>query len=356
MLKQNLKNEKFSPIWFSQRQNRYDAEIKNDQKVFQWTNNSEMWDWDNCTVTAVKISENETRVVIRSSHKVHSGYRKKIVELKYMLGFDITDIEQPKCEDYHQPPKDNVKNKTYGLPRKRWVFQIDSQYWIWQWAENRKTLQESEVYKIYELLTKVQSTPYSGRKSIFNANLREDIRNDTMIPVIYQPAIDSWKNFVREIHCHRVDSNEFEVTILFNNEHLRKHALLNPIYEWFRSLIYGRVIDVESFRVKLIKKDPEDFEFIGIYSGENEIDKDSIHGDKVKPFEKVPMHEIKYYFESVQHPIVFINTANHAMAEHDTNHEIWKWEYTCWEKASPVVFGTKSREEINKIFRPRIRI
>jgi hypothetical protein len=53
-----------------------------------------------------------------------------------------------------------------------------------------------------------------------------------MIPVIYQPAIDSWKNFVREIHCHRVDSNEFEVTILFNNEHLREHAILNPIYEW----------------------------------------------------------------------------------------------------------------------------
>ena len=51
MLKQNPKNEEKSPIWFSQRQNRYDAEIKNDQKVFRWTNNSEMWDWDNCTVT-----------------------------------------------------------------------------------------------------------------------------------------------------------------------------------------------------------------------------------------------------------------------------------------------------------------
>ena len=77
-----------SPIWFSQIQNRYDAEIRNDQKVFHWTDSSELWDWDNCTVTAVKISENETRIVVRSKHKVHSNYRKKKVELKYML--DLT--------------------------------------------------------------------------------------------------------------------------------------------------------------------------------------------------------------------------------------------------------------------------
>ena len=25
--------------------------------------------------------------------------------------------------------------------------------------------------------------------------------------------------------------------------------------------------------------------------------------------------------------MVFVNTSNHAMAEHDANHELWKWEY-----------------------------
>jgi hypothetical protein len=78
---------------------------------------------------------------------------------------------------------------------------------------------------------RVQSTPYSGRKSIFKNNMQEhENHNDKIIPVIYQPAIDSW------------------------------------------------------------------------------------------------------------------------------NHEIWKWEYTCWEKDSPVVFGNKSREEIDKSFRPKLRI
>jgi hypothetical protein len=56
-----------SPICFSQIQNRYDVEIKQDQKVFHWTDSSELWDWDNCSVTAFKVSENQTRVVIRSN-------------------------------------------------------------------------------------------------------------------------------------------------------------------------------------------------------------------------------------------------------------------------------------------------
>lgn len=274
-----------------------------------------------------------------------------------MLGFDLTNVQPPKSEGYHEPPKDNVKNKVYGPLRQRWVFQIDSQYWIWQWAENGKTLEESEVYKIHGMLTKVQSTPYSGRKNIFTDNTQEhDNHDDMIIPVIYQPAIDSWKNFVREIHCHRVNNNELEVTILFNNEHLREHAIFNPVYEWFRSLFYGRVIDVETFRIVLIKKVAENLEFKGIYSGQNNIEEDEIHGDKTNSTGKVPIHKIKYYFVSTYHPIVFINTANHAMAEHDTNDTIWKWEYVCWEKDSPVVFGKKSREKIDKSFRPKLRI
>ena len=113
--------------------------------------------------------------------------------------------------------------------------------------------------------------PYAGKKSIFKDNEQEeDNLNDKIIPVIYQPAIDSWKNYVREIHCHKVSGNELEVTILFNNENLREHAILNPIYEWFRSWFYGRVIDVETFRILLVEKLPENFEFRGIYSGEND--------------------------------------------------------------------------------------
>jgi hypothetical protein len=109
-------------------------------------------------------------------------------------------------------------------------------------------------------------------------------------------------------------------------------------------------------QIILVKEAPENFEFKGIYSVDNNVEEDEIHGDKPNSYGKVPIHKIKYYFVSTYHPIVFVNTANHAMAEYDTNHAIWKWEYVCWEKDSPVVFGNKSREEINKSFRPKLRI
>jgi hypothetical protein len=68
--------------------------------------------------------------------------------------------------------------------------------------------------------------------------------------------------------------------------------------------------------------------FDGIYSNEYGVDHDDVHEDK--PVNgKVPVHKIKYYFNNENHPIVFINTANHAM------YRLWKWEYVPWEKIVP---------------------
>ena len=66
----------------------------------------------------------------------------------------------------------------------------------------------------------------------------------------------------------------------------------------------------------------------------NEMNADSIHGDETPP--PAPKHPIKYYFVNHQHPVVFINTSNHAMAEYDTNDRIWKWEYIPWLNDAPV--------------------
>ena len=73
-------------------------------------------------------------------------------------------------------------------------------------------------------------------------------------------------------------------------------------------------MDLESFKI-LVGKDPESdrFTFEGIYSNEAEMNADSIHGDKTPP--PAPKHPIKYYFEDRKHPVVFVNTSNHAMAE-----------------------------------------
>jgi hypothetical protein len=52
------------------------------------------------------------------------------------------------------------------------------------------------------------------------------------------------------------------------------------------------------------------------------------------------------------HPVIFVNTANHALNGNDANRRIWKWEYIPWLKeAAPIIFGKKTREEINSEFK-----
>ena len=175
-----------------------------------------------------------------------------------------------------------------------------------------------------------------------------DVQDDRVIPVIYQPSVDALKNFVREVHCAKGPTNqdgsyEMEVSILFNNERLRQHGILNSIYAIIRRLIYGRVMDLESFKI-LVGKDPasDRFTFEGIYSNDAEMNADSIHGDKTPP--PAPKHPIKYYFVNRKHPVVFVNTANHAMAEHDANDRIWKWEYIPWLEDAPIKLGSKDKK------------
>jgi len=43
------------------------------------------------------------------------------------------------------------------------------------------------------------------------------------------------------------------------------------------------------------------------------------------------------------------------MAEFDTNKRLWKWEYVAWEKDSAIIYGTKSRKEIDNSFKPKIK-
>jgi hypothetical protein len=352
MHKSSLPN---SLIWFSHKENRYDIELKIFQKkYFYWTKKSQIWDWNNCTVTCIRKSEKELRIIIRSSKIVNSEYRKKDVKVKYMLGFDVKvgDIECPIIEEYREPLGN--KEKKYGQLRQRWALKLNKNYCIWQWALNEKKhmIETSEIYKIYNEMIKTLSEPISNINNdrLF---LIEDIPKDNrIIPVIYQAAIDSWKNFVREVHCHKINDNEYEITILFENEHLRKHGKLDIIYRLFRYLIYRRITDIESFKILIDKGKPIKFQFKGIFSNGHNIQDDNIHGDK--PMDgKVPIHGIKYYFNDERHPIVFINTANHAMSFHDTNHKIWKWEYIPWEKDSAIVYDEKPRSQVDRFWWPR---
>jgi hypothetical protein len=344
-----------SPVWFSHKEYRYDAQLEKAQPVFRWTNKSEIWDWNNCTVSAASLPEGRIRIIIRSTHTLYSSYVEKDVTIKYMYGFDVADISEPELDNYGEPQK-NIPNKQYGTEKQRWKIYLrkdekddkdNKDCWIWEWSNGRKK-EDTGVYQIYQMLRKKKENPDLSKNEIFDMPITT---NNNIIPIVYQPAIDSWKNFVREIHCHKLDSEKYEITIIMNGEQLRKHHIFEWIYRLIRKEVYHRLQDVETFRILSEHDDPENFMFSGIYSDNNGIEQDDIHGDKPLFFDKIPIHKIKYYFSNKKHPIVFINTSNHAMAEHDNNHNLWKWEYTAWDPDSPVILGNKSRQEIEESFR-----
>jgi hypothetical protein len=134
-----------------------------------------------------------------------------------------------------------------------------------------------------------------------------------------------------------------EVSLIFNNEQLRKHSFLNNIYQSFRYYNYGRILDIETFRIRFSDDAKSKFIFRDIYSERYSLEYDSIHGDFGA---SAPEHDVKYYFNTEKHPVLFINTSNHAMAEHDSNSNLWKWEYIPWLDNSPVLFEEKNRTYI----------
>jgi hypothetical protein len=318
---------------------------------FSWTGKEELWDSDNCTIIFERTLNNKCLIVVRSSQKKPSRFMGKEVTLRYMLGFEITGKPtEPKTEMY--TARKNIPNRTEG-PRKRWVMQLDEKHWIWQWAQEEEDIKNSTIQNLYNELLNELDHPSTNPSNIFN--LKVEPQTDEVIPTIYQPSVDALKNFLREIHCAKGPTNpdgsyQMEVTLIFNNERLRQHGILNTIYAGIRQLIYGRLMDIESFDI-LVKNDPASNRYIfeGIYSNNEGMNADSIHGDKTPP--PAPEHPIKYYFADHKHPGVFVNTANHAMAEHDANNRIWKWEYIPWIEDAPVKLGSKTRKEIEQNFK-----
>lgn len=357
-------------VWFSHR-----------EKIFRivdgridWTDEKKIWNWDHCTVTVVKTppsqeksSQKRLRVVVRSNaNRNHANVKvNRPMTLRFMLGFDISKVHHIHSESTH-PGEPDEDGEEWSDPRERWIFQLDENYWIWDWKEEGTDVTSSNVYKIREEICRLLSDPDQASSSqIFNLKPRSlndkmvldylktptDENKKPIIPLIYQPAVDGLKNFLREIHCVQKDLDEawseVEVTLIFNNEQLRNHFRLDFAYRLIRHLQYNRSTDVETFKIRINRMDPSQncFIFENIYSDSNGLNEDSIHGDPPEDGEVV--HTISYYFVDYNHPVVFINTSNHAMAEHDANHVLWKWEYVPGVPDSPLRLGTKSREDID---------
>lgn len=388
-------------VWFSHNAKRYKVaeiptkvhvedqildQIKKKLTVLQ-EEEEETWNYDKCSISIERTAKDgKLMVVVRSIHERESKVMKNKVKLRYMLGFEVSKFfskdkrARDKPWDEYYTAYENKRNEKTGerkewqrerLPEwhsgKRWVFQLGTEenhdYWIWEWAEEGCDIESSTIYRIYQSINDELTKPTKSlSNNTFDLELEEKSdESDDVIPVIYQPAVDSLDNFVREVHCTKPaksedGSYEVEVTIIFNNEDLRNHYYLNEIYEFIRNLKYGRKMDIESFKIK-IKKDVSNNKFIfeNIYSGDSQLEADTIHGDPPPP--PIPEHGIKYYFNNDNHPVVFINTSNHAMAEHDTNNSFWKFEYLPWLKENPPIeFGHDTKEMIDQRFKPILPI
>ncbi len=358
-------------VWFSHREKIF---LIKEGRI-EWTDEKKIWNWDHCTISVVKIpvsqeesTQKKLRVVVRSNaNRNHANVKaNRPMTLRFMLGFDISKVHEIHSESPHQAKDLKDDTEEWSDPRERWIFQIDDDYWIWDWKEEGEDVTSTNVYKVRKEICRLLSDPDQASSSqIFKLKPRSlndkmvldylkspaNGSKDPIIPLIYQPAVDGLKNFLREIHCVQRDldeaSSEVEVTLIFNNEQLRNHSPLDLPYRLIRRLLYNRLTDVETFKIRINRRDPSKncFIFENIYSSDHGLNEDSIHGDPLSDEEVA--HPISYYFVEYNHPIVFVNTSNHAMAEHDANHTLWKWEYVPGVPDSPLVLGAKSRKDID---------
>jgi hypothetical protein len=399
-LKPSFVAEKLSNIWFSHREKVYLADIGQ----FFWTDEDHNWDWDNLSsIDILRSGSDRLKFVIRRSSAILGRLGKKTAELRFMFDFEAHVIHAPsleedyiaskcisgdpyrllidphrwriagqrdrfvlQCDDdkyiwqYSELQNQESSNARYQLPwhlnqwrtvgpRERFVLQIDDDRQIWQHADkmNQKYFIIDEIYSAIQQ-NKLKSLPPRAGSHILKLHVKEPIvlhdNKPSIIPVIYQPAVDGMRGILEEVHCCPQEDNSIQVTLVFAYEPIRRHKWLSQIYEKFRSSLYG-IGELESFIIQIGEDGlPNSFDFTDIYSGNNSLEEDSIHGDP-KSSNPAP-HLVRYYAESYYHPIVFVNTANHAMAEYDTNPHLWKWEFIPWLENTPVILGNKSRSEL----------
>jgi len=232
---------------------------------------------------------------------------KRNIEIKFLYSFEISSIEEPVIEKYDQSSLINDGQEF------RWVINLkkegrehrDRNCSIWQWASQGGDIRQSDIFSLFRDIGKKLK---SSSHYIMNVDEVHTEASDMVMPVIVQPSTDGWKNFVRQVHCAEIEEDsEYEITLVFNDEHLRRHSILESFYRFLRPFLYGRLTDLESFRVILEGNAASYFVFPGIYSGKSAITEDSIHGDREWFLRKAPRRSVKYHFCNRMHPIVFMN-------------------------------------------------
>lgn len=307
---------------FSYRQEIYDEKKEPQRRFLKWKNKDKTWHYENCQVSVIGMEDNKVRVIVRRKHSEYSSFKGMDFEANLMLGFVITGVK--KADTTLTFDVEQNQDKHYGLveDKHRELYDV------------KITGDKKDIDELYKTINNAMGNP-PKETSIFSCDSKPELE---FMPVVYQPKIDAWNNFLREINVH-TDYKRHEITLVFENEKLRKHAIFDFLYRAFRWTWYGRTKDIETFYVDI---NSEHFTFPGIYSENDTLFDDSTHLDKEEPVE---IHKIKYHYQDRNHPIVFVNTSNHAMAPHDNNHDFWKWEYIAWSKNTPIKKDHKTKEQ-----------
>jgi hypothetical protein len=324
-------------ITFSYKQEEYVEELEGFRRVLRWKNEIQTHTFENCMASVIGMDKDRARIVMRRTDSGTSSFMKSDYTINIMMGFVVKNAHQPKEEQINNQKVWSIEfeiepSKDRDL---RNIFDVK----VWVKAEEGKPIGESVIGELFdEIQQKKGKLPQDPH--LFPCDIESDGK---VTPVIYQPMEDAWKNFLREVHVSKNDTT-YEVTLVFNDERLRANSIWDSFYRFVRRILYKRIKDVETFSI-YSENNLTDYAFPKIYSGDFTMYHDDVHEDKTP--QKRP---IKYYYQDYNHPIVFINTSNHAMAPHDNNHDFWKWEYVPWSKKVPIVLGTKSRKEVEEGF------
>ncbi|AFS80365.1 hypothetical protein NKOR_02335 [Candidatus Nitrosopumilus koreensis AR1] len=304
---------------FSYIQEKYEEFNEHGRRYLKWTNKEKTWHYKECSVTVFGLNDG-AHIVIRRERSGKSKFKKSEYRLKLMMGFTITEVT------INHTDSESVLEFT--------VLQSQDRHHRDLKDVRISSKNKEEIISLHQIIVEKINNPKNEDNIIFP---NYSPTNSKILPVVYQPRVDAWENFLREINIIANGQN-YQVTLAFEGEVLRKFFLVDPFYKLYRFLKFRRTIDIETFEIR-----QDQFYFDNIYSNDKTLFDDSTHNQKIIP--------IKYYFSDKNHPVVFINTSNHALAPHDNNHDFWKWEYIPWDEKTPLKSSEKSREDTEKFYR-----
>jgi hypothetical protein len=189
-------------FWFSQFTIEYEVQSDGKSKKFGLKTKEPLikLDWDNCTVEiAERLANGNVRFMIRSKTNRNSDYMGGIpVQLRFMIMIDVepSTISEPHTEVNYQlsaSERKNLPKSAREIIHDRWVFKLGDKGEIWEWTHAGIEIRSSRLFRLHQEIRKFLDA--SGQMSITMIEkniIRVPVNKlDEVIPVVYQPAVDS---------------------------------------------------------------------------------------------------------------------------------------------------------------------